>query len=553
MSSKIDQKDINNAAWAACDTFRGVVDPAQYKDYILVMLFLKYISDVWQDHYSAYQEQYGDDEVRILRKLERERFMLPVIKLIEKNNQTGEETLLDEFPATYYSLYERRSAANIGELINIVLDHIEESNKSKLEGVFRNIDFNSEANLGKTKDRNRRLKQLLEDFNKPQLNMKPSLVSEDVIGNTYIYLIERFASDSGKKAGEFFTPLKVTELVAKLAGPKPGDRICDPACGSGGLLVQAAAEVAKQAGSDVQAGRNFALFGQESNGSTWALCRMNMFLHSFDSARVEWCDTLNSPLLIENDRLMKFNCVVANPPFSLDKWGAENAESDQYNRFWRGIPPKSKGDWAFISHMVETALEKQGHVAVVVPHGVLFRGAAEGRIRQKMIEENLLDAVIGLPGNLFPTTNIPVAILVFDRSRECAGSAEPGSAEPGNAEPQLRKVSGAAGAARSQVLFIDASREFVSGKNQNTLSTEHIDKIMRTYKERKEIEKYAHLAPFAEIKENDFNLNIPRYVDTFEEEEEIDIDAVQVEIDALEKELAAVRVKMSEKLKEIER
>ncbi|MES9818832.1 MAG: type I restriction-modification system subunit M [Candidatus Thiodiazotropha sp.] len=524
MSSKIDQKDINNAAWAACDTFRGVVDPVQYKDYILVMLFLKYISDVWQDHYEEYQKQYGDDDVRIRRKLERERFVLPVVKLTEKNDETGEETVLDEFPATYYSLYESRSAANIGELINIVLDHIEESNKSKLEGVFRNIDFNSEANLGKTKDRNRRLKQLLEDFHKPQLNMKPGLVSEDVIGNIYIYLIERFASDSGKKAGEFFTPLKVTELVAKLAGPKPGDRICDPACGSGGLLIQAAKEVGD---------RNFALFGQESNGSTWALCRMNMFLHSFDSARVEWCDTLNSPLLVENDRLMKFNCVVANPPFSLDKWGAENAESDQYNRFWRGVPPKSKGDWAFISHMVETALKKQGRVAVVVPHGVLFRGAAEGRIRQKMIEENLLDAVIGLPGNLFPTTNIPVAILVFDRSRE---------------QPRMNTNKH-----ESTVLFIDASREFVSGKNQNSLSAEHIDKIMRTYKERKEIEKYAHVAEFAEIKENDFNLNIPRYVDTFEEEEEIDIDAVQVEIDDLEKELAEVRKQMAKKLHQIQR
>ena len=522
MSSAIDQKDINNAAWAACDTFRGVVDPAQYKDYILVMLFLKYISDVWQDHYEEYQKQYGDDDSRIRRKLERERFVLPQVLLTEKNDETGEETVLDEFPATYYSLYERRSVANIGELINIVLDHIEESNKSKLEGVFRNIDFNSEANLGKTRDRNRRLKQLLEDFYKPQLDMRPSRVSEDVIGNTYIYLIERFASDSGKKAGEFFTPLKVTELVAKLAGPKPGDRICDPACGSGGLLVQAAKEVG---------GRNFALFGQESNGSTWALCRMNMFLHSFDSARVEWCDTLNSPLLVENDRLMKFNCVVANPPFSLDKWGAENAESDQYNRFWRGVPPKSKGDWAFISHMVEIALEKQGRVAVVVPHGVLFRGAAEGRIRQKMIEENLLDAVIGLPGNLFPTTNIPVAILVFDRSREKGGVRED----------------------CKNVFFVDASREFVSSKNQNTLSETHLAKIMETYTARAEEEKYAHMAEYAEIKENDFNLNIPRYVDTFEEEEEIDIDAVQVEINVLEKELAAVRAKMAEKLKEIQR
>jgi type I restriction enzyme M protein len=522
MNSQIEQKDINNAAWAACDTFRGVVDPSQYKDYILVALFLKYISDVWLDHYEKYKEEYGDDDVRIRRKLDRERFVLPIITLTDTNQEADDGAVLDEFPATYYSLLERRSSANIGELINIVLDHIEEANKSKLDGVFRNIDFNSEANLGKTKDRNRRLKQLLEDFNKPELNMRPSRVPEDVIGNTYIYLIERFASDSGKKAGEFFTPLKVTELVAKLARPKPGDKICDPACGSGGLLIQAA----KQVGD-----RNFAIFGQESNGSTWALCRMNMFLHSFDSARIEWCDTLNSPLLVENDQLLKYNCVVANPPFSLDKWGAENAESDQYNRFWRGVPPKSKGDWAFISHMVETALEKQGRVSVVVPHGVLFRGAAEGRIRQKMIEENLLDAVIGLPGNLFPTTNIPVAILVFDRSREKGGARED----------------------CKDVFFIDASREFVSGKNQNTLSEDHLARIMETYSARTEEDKYAHVAKFDEIKENDFNLNIPRYVDTFEEEEEIDIDAVQVEIDALEKELSAVRLEMAEKLKEIQR
>jgi type I restriction enzyme M protein len=524
MDGQIKQKDINSAAWAACDTFRGVVNPDQYKDYILVMLFLKYISDVWQDHYDAYRKQHGDDDARIRRKLERERFVLPVIKLMDKDEKTGKETLLDEFPATYYSLYERRTAANIGELINIVLDHIEESNKSKLEGVFRNIDFNSEANLGKTRDRNRRLKQLLEDFHKPQLDMRPSLVSEDIIGNTYIYLIERFASDSGKKAGEFFTPLKVTELVAALAGPKPGDRICDPACGSGGLLIQAARQVGD---------RNFALFGQESNGSTWALCRMNMFLHNFDSARIEWCDTLNSPVLVENDRLMKFNCVVANPPFSLDKWGAQDAESDRYNRFWRGVPPKSKGDWAFISHMVEIALEKQGRVAVVVPHGVLFRGAAEGRIRRKMIEENILDAVIGLPGNLFPTTNIPVAILVFDRSREKSANDTDGS--------------------KTDVLFIDASREFISGKNQNNLSDENLDKILKTYKDRREVEKYAHLALFEEIKENDFNLNIPRYVDTFEEEEEIDIDAVQLEIDGLEKELADIRIKMKEKLDQLKK
>jgi len=498
---KIDQKDINNAAWAACDTFRGVVDPAQYKDYILVMLFLKYISDTWLDHYERYKEQYGDDEERIHRKLARERFVLPK-------------------GASFYDLYDARNESNIGERINIALDAIEEANKAKLEGVFRNIDFNSEANLGKTKDRNRRLKHLLEDFNKPQLDMRPSRVSEDVIGNTYIYLIERFASDAGKKAGEFYTPHKVSELLAKLAQPKAGDRICDPACGSGGLLIEAAREIG---------GRDFALFGMEVNGSTWALARMNMFLHGMDGARIEWCNTLTSPALVENDRLMKFNVVVANPPFSLDKWGQEEAENDRFNRFWRGIPPKSKGDYAFISHMIEAALEKEGRVAVVAPHGVLFRGGAEGRIRRRLIEDNLLDAVIGLPANLFPTTGIPVAILIFDRSREKGGANEQ----------------------RRDVLFIDASREYESGKNQNTLTEEHIGKIVSTYWTRQDVDKYAHVAGFEEIAENDFNLNIPRYVDTFEEEEEIDIDTVQKEIEQLEKELAEVRKAMAQKLNQI--
>jgi type I restriction enzyme M protein len=517
MNEQISQQDVNNTAWAACDTFRGVVDPAQYKDYILVMLFLKYISDQWADHYAEYQKEYGDNEERIRRKLERERFILPYVEF--KDEKTGEIT--DRFLADFHALYGRRKAANLGELINIVLDHIEEANKAKLEGVFRNIDFNSEANLGKTKDRNRRLENLLGDFAK--LDLRPSRVSEDVIGDTYIYLIERFASDAGKKAGEFYTPKQVSKLLAQLAAPKPGDRICDPTCGAGGLLIEAATLVEKQ-GS-----RDFALYGQEVNGSTWALARMNMFLHGKDAARIEWGDTLNSPALVEADRLMRFNVVVANPPFSLDKWGGTEIETDRYSRFWRGLPPKSKGDYAFVTHMIETALPQEGRVTVVVPHGVLFRGGAEGRIRRALIEENLLDAVIGLPGNLFPTTSIPVAILVFDRAREKGGARE----------------------ARQDVLFIDASRDYQSGKNQNALLDEHMTKVLATFRARAPVEKYAHVARLKEIADNDFNLNIPRYVDTFEEEEEIDIAAVEQEIENLEGELAEVRLRMKQYLKEL--
>ena len=501
MTDQLTQQQINQTAWAACDTFRGVVDAGQYKDYILVMLFLKYISDIWQEHVEEYRNQFSGDEARIRRRLERERFVLPE-------------------GASFYDLYEKRNEANIGELINIAFEKIEDANRTKLEGVFRNIDFNSEANLGRVKDRNRRLKNLLDDFAKPAMDLRPSRVTEDIIGECYIYLISRFASDAGKKAGEFYTPTAVSGLLAKLAAPQSGDTICDPACGSGSLLIQAS----QQVGSE-----NFALFGQEVNGATWALARMNMFLHAKDAARIEWCDTLNSPALIEGDHLMKFDIVVANPPFSLDKWGAESAANDQYSRYWRGVPPKSKGDYAFITHMIEIAKRQKGRVAVIVPHGVLFRGGAEGAIRQTLIEENLLDAVVGLPANLFTTTGIPVAILIFDRSREDGG----------------------ANAARKDVLFIDASKEFTPGKTQNVMDDAHIAKVLETYRNRAEIEKYSHCASPQEIAENDFNLNIPRYVDTFEAEEEIDVAALQKDINRLEAELADVRGKMAGYLKEL--
>ncbi len=498
MSTQINQDEINGILWKACDTFRGTVDAAEYKNYILVMLFVKYISDVWQEHYQGLQEKFGDDEAMILRRMQRERFVLPK-------------------GCSFQALYDQRNEANIGEIINIALEHIEESNKQKLAGVFRNIDFNSEANLGQTKDRNARLKHLLEDFSDARLDLRPSRVGNlDVIGNAYEYLIAKFAAGAGKKAGEFYTPAEVSELVAELVAPQAGERIADPACGSGSLLIKCGNQLLKNGVKD------FALYGQEITGATWALAKMNMFLHGMDNARIEWGDTIRSPKLIEDDTTMKFEVVVANPPFSLDKWGHDEAGNDPYKRFHRGLPPKSKGDYAFISHMIETTTKDSGRVGVVVPHGVLFRASSEGKIRKQLIEENLLDAVIGLPANLFYGTGIPAAVLVFKRNK-----------------------------ADNSVMFIDASREYQDGKNQNKLRQSDIDKVVATYQARESVDKYAYLASFEEIQENDFNLNIPRYVDTFEEEEEIDIEAVQDEISQLETELEGVKQEMAGYLKEL--
>lgn len=497
--AKITQEELNKVLWAAADSARGVVDAGVFKDYVLALLFYKYMSDMHRAEYENLRAKYGDDSERIEMRMQNARFVMPK-------------------GTSFYDVFANRAADNIGEILNKALRAIEDANEEKLKDIFT-IDFNAQSILGPTEQRNKMIRDLLGDFNKIDL----SETDDDILGNAYMFMIERFGAEAGKKAGEFFSPRVLCKLVAQLAAPKAGDRICDPTCGSGGLLLMAGAEVEKQ-GSN-----NYALYGQEKTGSTYNLARMNMFLHGKDSARIEWGDTLNNPLLRTGDQLMKFDVVVANPPFSLDKWGDKSLENDKYNRFWRGLPPASKGDYAFITHMVETAKAKEGRVVVIVPHGVLFRGSSEGRIRTAFIQENILDAVIGLPAGLFQTTGIPVAILVFDRSRESGGKNEK----------------------RKDVLFIDASREFVSGKNQNTLSDENIAKIVDTYKKRKEIEKYSHRATLAEIQENDYNLNIPRYVDTFEAEPEIDISATQKRILELESELAKTQSKMQEYLKEL--
>ncbi|PIP56227.1 type I restriction-modification system subunit M [candidate division WWE3 bacterium CG22_combo_CG10-13_8_21_14_all_39_12] len=499
MNRKYTQDELNKTLWAAADSARSNVDAGVYKDYALTILFFKYLSDLNKRKYEEYKERYGEDETRIEEKMKLDRFYLPP-------------------NSSFDYIYSKIEEDNIGEEINKVLHRIEDANKDKLEGVF-SVDFNSESILGKLQQRNKMLRDLIQDFAKIDL----SEADDDIIGNSYMYMIGRFGADAGKKAGEFFTVKSVAHLVAMLSEPEEGDRICDPACGSGGLLLLAGEEVEKQ-GSD-----NYALYGQESTGSTYQLARMNMFLHGKDSARLEWGDTLNNPQLVEDDQLMKFDRVIANPPFSLKKWGAENAESDPYNRFWRGVPPTNKGDYAFISHMIETAKPKSGKVVVIVPHGVLFRGSVEGKIRKQLLEENIIDTVIGLPAGLFQTTGIPVAILVIDRSREKGGVNEN----------------------KKDVLFIEASKEYKDKKAQNELAQENIDKIFTTYKERKDIEKFARVVQLDEIKENDFNLNITRYVDTFEEEEPVDIEANLKALAELEPELERLEKQMREYLKEL--
>lgn len=503
MSNMIDQERINRVLWGVCDTFRGTISPDTYKDFILTMLFLKYISDVWQDHYDDYQSQYGDEPELIEEMMKNERFVLPR-------------------DASFYALYTHRNEPGIGERIDIALSAIEEANGNKLKdgskSVFQEISFNTNK-LGDEKQKNLILKQLLEDFTHPELNLKPSRVGGlDVIGNAYEYLIGKFAANSGQKAGEYYTPPEVSDLLAALLDPQPGESICDPTCGSASLLMKCGKWVAEHHKS-----KNYELYGQEAIGSTWSLAKMNMFLHGEDNHKIEWGDTIRNPKLLDkNANLMLFDVVTANPPFSLEKWGIDDISDDHFGRFRRGLPPKTKGDYAFILHMIETMKPKTGRMGVVVPHGVLFRGSSEGKIRQKLIDENLLEAVIGLPEKLFFGTGIPAAILIFKKSK-----------------------------VDDNVLFIDASRDFKSGKNQNQLTDVNIRDIVKAYRNGDNIDKYAHIASLKEIRDNDYNLNIPRYVDIFEEEEEIDLMMVRAEREKLNEQLAELEVQMAKYLEEL--
>ena len=516
---KTTKSDIEAALWRGANTFRGIIDAANYKDYVLSMLFVKYLSDTYIENLNDLKDKYNDEA-----RLERAKSRLPVVLQEEQ---------------TFDYLYDNRYDSEIGQKINAALRAIEDNN-AQLQGVFRSVDFNSEANLGNSKQKATTLRNLLEDF-KP-LDLRPSMievkenqVASDVLGDAFEYMIGEFASQAGKKAGSFFTPMMVSELMVRIAKPKSGDSIYDPTSGSSSLLIRAA----KYAGV-----KQVAIYGQEMNGSSWSMGKMNMFIHDIMDAKLAWGDTLANPAHLDSDgNLMKFNVVVANMPFSQDKWaegfnpGGENdgnnknkdkkfkmeAKLDPYNRFDWGVPPSSKGDWAFLLHMINS-LQPDGRMVAVVPHGVLFRGASEGIIRKRVIEENLLDAVIGLPENLFFGTSIPACLLVIKKNRT-----------------------------DKNVLFIDASGEgrYIKDKTQNKLTDKNIQDILDVYDNRKTVEKFSYLATFDEIKEKEFNLNIPRYVDTFEEEEIIDIDEVRNNIKNIKTELADVETQLNKYLEEL--
>ena len=523
-------EDIKNALWAGANTFRDNIDASNYKDYVLAMLFVKHLSDTYDEKVKELEKDYSG--IRLERQIEN----LPFV-------------LKREYTFDY--LNENKYSIDIGTKISEALTGIESSN-AILNGIFRGIDFNSESNLGKKEQKNPLLIDLIDDF--ADLDLHPSNIETndnevpaDVIGDAYEYMIGEFATMAGKKAGSFFTPQEVSEIMARIVAPIENDRIYDPTCGSGSLLIRAA----KKGGLD-----KVSIYGQEVNSSSISMARMNMFIHDIGDAHIAWGDTLANPQHLDSDgNLMKFDCIVANMPFSKDKWAQgfnkggevsvdDEAESgkgkkgkkkefkmeaslDKYHRFDIGVPPASKGDWAFLLHMI-SSMNGNGRVAAVAPHGVLFRGAAEGKIRQAILEKNLIDAVIGLPENLFYGTSIPACIIVFRRGRKT-----------------------------SNVLFIDASKHCEKKKAKNALRPEDIDKIVETYQkyrngENAEEEKYSHVASFKEISEdNEFNLNIPRYVDTFEEEEIIDLDKVNAEIADLKTQIAAVEAEMAQCMKEL--
>jgi len=487
---KIDLNTLKSYLWESANILRGSIDASDYKNYIFGLLFLKRLSDVFDD--------------------ERDR-----LKIEDHVDINDPDNYTFDVPEKAHWSYLKTLTQNLGEAINKADEALEEANPETLEGVLSAVDFNDKDRLPDVT-----LSALIAHFSKIPLANK-NLENPDILGDAYEYLIAQFADDAGKKGGEFYTPKEVVTLLVEILGPHEKMRICDPACGSGGMLVQSVYHL-RESGQNT---RNISLFGQERNIGTWAICKMNMLLHGLSSVRLEKGDTLRNPKIIgEHGRLMEFDIVIANPPFSLKNWGYEEAQHDPYRRFRFGIPPKGYGDYAFVQHMIAT-LNPKGRVGVVLPHGVLFRGGAEGKIRKGILEEDLLEAVIGLPSNLFFGASIPACLFIVNKNK-----------------PTERK---------GKVFFLYGANDYMEGKNQNKLRKEDIEKIVNAYRGYRSIEKYCRPVSLDEIRTNDHNLNITRYIDITEEEEPIDVQEVLKQLKALKRERSGVEEKMDLYLKEL--